>query len=161
MKSGRMGLGAFDNLTGKEITYQILIDENHRKVVRVRPRVELTPGDRFDVTLKFRWQATESEPNHFDGVNLMYFNLADRDAGHVAESLRYTVALPWEPAQARVRGYGVKDFAPALKEGAGVTPLGAAEREAEPAKSYGITHRYSFEIKKPKPLAYHIAFGPG
>ncbi|MCA1621003.1 MAG: metallophosphoesterase [Acidobacteria bacterium] len=160
MKVEHMGLTAVDNLTTKVITHKVLVDEDHRKVVRVRPRKELLPGDRFDVTLKFRWQATKSEPNHFDGVNLMYFNQPDKDLDHVVERLKYTVALPWEPAQARVRGYGVKDFAPTLKDGSGVTPIDAAERAAEPAKSYGITHRFSFEIERPKPLAYLIVFGP-
>ncbi|MBV8857941.1 MAG: metallophosphoesterase [Acidobacteria bacterium] len=160
MKVAQMGLAAVDNQTREAVTYKVLSDEPNRKVIRVRPRKELLPGDTFDVTLKFKWQSTDSEPNDFDGMNLMYFHQPDKSLGYVAESLKYTVALPWEPAQAKVRGYGIKDFAPTLKDGSGVKQLEAAEREAEPFKNYGVTHRYSFEIEEPQPVAYLIVFGP-
>ncbi len=159
MDLGQMGLVALDNLTNAEITYKVLVDESYRKVIRVRPRRELLPNDPFDVTLKFNWQSTDSEPNYFDGINLMYFHQPDKRLGYIAESLKYTVSLPWEPAQAKVRGYSVKDFAPDLKN-PGVNPIEQAEREAEPLKTYGVTHRYSFEIEKPQPVAYLIVFGP-
>ncbi|HJQ33417.1 MAG TPA: metallophosphoesterase [Pyrinomonadaceae bacterium] len=160
MKQEHMGVKARDNAAndgaGEAITWKSLVDKDCCKVFRARPHKELLPGDSFDITLDFQWQATESEPNHFDGVNLMYFHRPDRSHGHIAERLKYSVSIPWQPAQAKVRAYGVRDFAPELKHWE-VKPVDAADPDA---KKYGVTHRFSFEIERPQPVAYLIVFGP-
>ncbi|HEX5707329.1 MAG TPA: metallophosphoesterase [Pyrinomonadaceae bacterium] len=159
-KREQLELSATDNLTGKGITPFVLVDEPNRKVVRVRTRRQLEEGDTFDITLRFQWQATDSEPNHFDGLNLMYLHPdkhydREHDTKHlrVARMLRYSVTLPWEPMQPSVRGHGIKDEVIELKD---------EEVEAlPPAEDGGETrYRFSFGIEEPPPIAFLINFAP-
>ncbi|MFN0140383.1 MAG: metallophosphoesterase family protein [Pyrinomonadaceae bacterium] len=140
MKVEQMKLKATNNLNGKPLQTEILRDLSHQKVIRVLSRLLMKPEFDFDVTLKFEWHATESEPNDFDGVNLMPFR-------HPVGHLKYKATLPWEPAQARVLAYGVQDFTPTLQNEA---LTGSASTNFE----------YSFEIADPKPMAYLISFRP-
>ncbi|MFN2491292.1 MAG: metallophosphoesterase [Pyrinomonadaceae bacterium] len=140
MKVERMNLSATNNQEEKPLKIELLLDRSHQKVIRVLTRLPMEPGSYFDVTLKFEWQATESEPNDFDGINLMPFR-------HPVGRLTYEATLPWEPGQAKVLAYSVQDFTPKLEN-----------RKDGPAKSGGF--EFSFEISNPKPMAYLISFRP-
>lgn len=150
-KLKQLNVEAFDR-DGKKLGFpEVLLDEPNRKILRVRPRALIDPGESFDVTLRFEWQGTDSEPNHFDGLNLMYLN-PDRPRGaHVAHRLTYRVTLPREPVQPRVRAHGIKDFDPELEDE-------KTETVSEPGGA--TAYRYSFAIEKPRPVAYLIMFEP-
>lgn len=141
MKVKHMALAARDNVKNEELAYDVLRDRANRKVIRVLPRLQMKPGDQFDVTLSFQWQATESEPNDFDGINLMTFR-------NPVGCLSYSATLAWNPAQARVLAYGVEDIVPELQDVL-----------LEPGTLLG-TFKYSFNMDKPKPMAYLISFRP-
>lgn len=151
-RASELRLRATDNARNEEIEPSVLFNEPNRKVVRVRPRKLLAPGEEFDVTLRFQWQATRDEPNHLDALNLMYFH-PDKRKKHVARTLRYTVTLPWEPAQTSVRILGTQDRAAVCKcyETPALVP---AEAGGKPK------YRFSFEIEDPRPVTYFITFAP-
>ena len=142
MKEEKMGLTATNNLDSSSLAVKVISDHPHQKVVRVQSRTLMQPGQKFDITLSFIWQATESEPNDFDGVNLMSFN-------HPVERLTYKAILPWQPGQARVLAYGVTNFNPPLKN-----------ETLLPSNTLPGCYEYSFEIPKPGPMAYLISFRP-
>lgn len=152
-KVSELRLEATDNLRAERMDSSVLFNEPNRKVVRVRPGGPLAPGEAFDVTLKFQWQATREEPNHFDALNLMYFH-PDKRQRHVARALRYTVTLPWEPAQTSVRILGTQDRAAVCKSYEGPRLMPPAEPGGKP------TYRFSFEIENPRPVTYVIGFPP-
>jgi predicted phosphodiesterase len=150
-KLKQLNIVALDREGNKLGPPEVILDESNRKILRVRPRALIHPGESFDVTLCFEWQGTDSEPNHFDGLNLMYLNPDRARGGHVAHRLSYSVTLPREPVQPRVRAHGIKDFDPELED----------ERTQPVAGPGGETaYRYSFEIEKPQPVAYLILFEP-
>jgi len=141
MKVEHMNLAATNNLDGSELTVKVVSDEPHQKVVHVRTRTLMRPGTKFDITLCFAWQATESAPHDFDGVNLMAFR-------HRVTRLTYQVILAWQPAQARVLAYGVTNSVPPL------------ESESLKPSTQPSCYEYSFEINNPGPMAYLISFRP-
>lgn len=148
MNTGIMNIGAVNNLDGKALAYNILVDHPNQKVIRVLPQLELKPGDEFDLTLKFRWQATMSEPHDFDGFNLMLFR-------HPVAHLKYSINLAWKPAQAKVVAYGLNNSAPELENV-------VLEQIENPMmrEDFGPPHKFSFEIPNPKPVAYLVSFRP-
>jgi hypothetical protein len=75
---------AIDNLSSarRSIEPERLLDDPHQKVLRVPHRLEQAAGAQFDVTLRFRWQATNEEPHHFAGFNLGHLK-------HQVSRLRY------------------------------------------------------------------------
>jgi 3',5'-cyclic AMP phosphodiesterase CpdA len=138
MKRDDMGISAQD-ANGNTLQVDCVKDFPNQKVLLVHHYTPLTPGAEFDLTLKFKWQASASEPNDFDGINLMYFK-------HPVETLRYQAQLPWQPIDPKVISYAITEadvLIPSLK------------------KQADGTHLYSFEIEKPKPLAYLIWFKKG
>lgn len=135
MDTEAMQLSAHDNLHDCPLSIKILQDDGLQKVIRVLHRLELKQDDSFDLTLKFRWQATPSEPHDFDGLNLMYFR-------HPIAKLSYSVELPWRPAQPKVRGHGISEVRVPRQES--VEPLDSGR------------FAYRFQIDQPPPLAYLI-----
>ncbi len=142
MKKEKMDLKATNNLDNSELAIRVVSDHPNQKVVLVQSRTLMPKGQKFDVTLSFVWQATESEPNDFDGVNLMSFN-------HRVERLTYKAILPWQPAQARVLAYGVTNVVPPLEN-----------EKLEPSATQPGAYEYSFGINGPGPMAYLISFRP-
>lgn len=142
MKVDRMNIRATNNLDGNDLDTEILLDRSNQKVIRGLQRTLLRPGDLFDVTLRFDWQATESEPNDFDGINLMPFR-------NPVNRLRYSATLPWQPSQARVLAYGVQNVTPELKD-----------ESLKQVEGPSPCFEYSFEIVEPNPMAYLISFRP-
>jgi 3',5'-cyclic AMP phosphodiesterase CpdA len=141
MKRKHMNLSATNNLDGDKLTLEVISDEPHQKVIHVRSRMLMQPGDKFDITLFFAWQATASEPHDFDGINLMSFR-------HRVEKVTYRAVLAWRPAQTKVLAYGVSNFAPGL-----------LNQTSKSADSSGYWE-YSFELEDPQPMAYLISFRP-
>lgn len=142
MKLEEMDLSAKDNINDSELTISDppVLDKPNQKIIRVLHKLELKPASKFDITLNFKWQASDAEPNDFDGINLMYFK-------YPVGCLMYRVRLPWRPAQPKVRAYGIKEFRPEL-----------SEQEFDPEGDGNYI--YSFKIKNPRPLAYLIYFEP-
>lgn len=141
MKTDKMKLSATNNVDSSQLDVKVLMDQPNQKVIRVLTRTQMRPGSDFDITLSFEWRATESEPNDFDGINLMSFR-------HPVEHLSYSATLPWQPAQAKVLGYGIQNVTPKLQK-----------ESLKPAAASG-TFSYSFEIERPAPMAYLISFRP-
>jgi hypothetical protein len=142
MKEEHMNLSAVNNLDGDNLTLEVISDEPHQKVIHVRSRMLMQPGDKFDITLFFAWQATASEPHDFDGINLMSFR-------HRVDKVTYRVALAWRPAQARVLAYGVTNFVPKLEN-----------QTLQPSAAHSGYWEYSFSLEPPQPMAYLISFRP-
>lgn len=141
MKKERMNLRATNNVDGSSLSVHVVSDRPHQKVVHVRSRTLMRPNSNFDITLYFAWQATESEPNDFDGINLMSFR-------HPVKLLSYRAILPWQPAQAKVLAYGVQNSVPPLQN----------ERLLQSTQPG--CYEYSFEIENPDPLAFLVSFRP-
>jgi len=111
----------------------------NQKVLLVHYYEPLMPGGEFDLTLEFKWQASATEPNDFDGINLMYFK-------HPVDRLRYQANLPWQPVDQKVISYGITETDLLIP---------VVNRQVDG------TYLYSFEIEEPKPLAYLIWFRMG
>jgi hypothetical protein len=141
MKKERMNLRATNNVDGSPLSVHVVSDRPHQKVVHVLSRTLMRPNSSFDITLHFAWQATESEPNDFDGINLMSFR-------HPVKLLRYRAILPWQPAQAKVLAYGVQNSVPPL------------QNESLTQSTQSGCYEYSFEIENPDPLAFLVSFRP-
>lgn len=142
-----MNLQAIDNLAPQSpdrqpvrLTVKKVKDYPTQKVIRVLHDLQKAPGDEFDITLCFQWQASEEEPNDFDGVNLMCFR-------HPISRLVYRAVVPWKPAQPKVRAQGVIEQEPELKD------------EKRKRLEHG-SEEYCFEIDNPRPLAYLIYLMP-
>lgn len=110
-----------------------------QKVIRVLHARPINPGSEFDVTLEFKWQASEEYPNTHDAINLLYFL---RPIGR----LSYRVDLPWKPAQFDVAAYGLRKSSPDYDYK--VTPKSDHMQE------------HSFTMNSPSPLVYLISLGP-
>jgi len=118
------------------------MDDKHSEIVfRVEHTKELRKGDSFDVTMKFHWQSNADFPNHYDGVNLMYFE-------HPVGILSYQVKLPWNPPNPKVTAFGIEEDFDVHLTDTGVIPQADG------------TYLYYFKISNPKPLAYLISFTP-
>ena len=135
MKTPDMGISAEDiNLNGLQV--DTVKDFPNQKVLFVHYDKPLMPGGEFDLTLSFKWQSTVNEPNDYDGINLMYFK-------HPVNKLHYQAQLPWKPVDPKVISYAITESDVLIP---GVN------------KQANGTYLYSFEIEKPKPLAYLIWF---
>jgi 3',5'-cyclic AMP phosphodiesterase CpdA len=138
MKSEDMELEAMDNNTDQKLHIEFIIDELRQKIIRVLHQLELAPQQEFDISLKFKWQASNDEPHHFDGLNLMYFL-------HPIERLKYQAYLPWSPKQPRTRAYAPEGFKPEV------------EQKIEELEQGFL---YTVSINKPKSLPYLFFFEP-
>jgi len=138
MKIGNMGLAAADS-NGNSLEVEYVKDFPNQKVLLVHFDKPLMRGAQFDLTLSFKWQSTENEPNDYDGINLMYFK-------YPVNKLSYRVQLPWKPVDPRVISY-------AITESEVLIP----DVNKQPSGDY----LYSFEIQNPRPLAYLIWFKKG
>jgi hypothetical protein len=138
MKLKDMGIRATD-AEGNILHVEPIKDFPNQKVLLVHYYKPLMPGGEFDLTLEFKWQASNTEPNDFDGINLMYFK-------HPVDRLRYQATLPWQPVDQKVISYGITETDLVIPD---------VSRQSDG------THLYSFEINTPKPLAYLIWFKRG
>lgn len=138
MKKNNMGLLAQDS-EGNGLQVDCVKDFPNQKVLLVHFDKPLMPGAQFDLTLSFKWQSTENEPNDYDGINLMYFK-------YPVDRVRYQVQLPWKPVDPKVISYAITESDVLIPD---------VEKQA------GGTYRYSFEIEAPKPLAYLMWFKKG
>lgn len=111
-----------------------------QKLIRVLHPLPVKPGDEFDITLGFEWQATQEYPNHYDAFNLLYFLKG-------IDLVSYRVRLPWKPAQFNVSAYGLRK-----------SDLNIADFQAR--QNDDGTYEYAFKIYNPKPLVYLISLGP-
>jgi len=138
MKTPDMGIVAEDSNRNR-LQVDTVKNFPNQKVLFVHYDKPLMPGSDFDLTLSFKWQSTANEPNDYDGVNLMYFE-------HPVNMLRYKAQLPWKPVDPKVISYAITEsdvLIPDVK------------------KQANGTYLYSFEIEKPKPLAYLFWFKKG
>jgi hypothetical protein len=135
MRLADMGIRATD-AAGHTLQVDAIKDFPNQKVLLVHYYEPLMPGGEFDLTLEFKWQASATEPNDFDGINLMYFK-------HPVDRLRYKAKLPWQPIDQKVISY-------AITETDLLIPVLNRQEDG--------TYLYSFEIEQPKPLAYLIWF---
>jgi hypothetical protein len=135
-----MKVKAIDNQSDSVLLADPKVDHPYQKVILVSDPLKFAPGEQFDVTLHFEWQASKDQPNHFDGMNLMYFR-------HGVKHLKYHVRFPWKAKHTKVMAYGIKRLH--------LTP----DKETY-FQGIGGGHVYTFEIVEPRPLAYLIFFGP-
>jgi 3',5'-cyclic AMP phosphodiesterase CpdA len=138
MKLNEMGIRATD-VDGNTLHVEAIKDFPNQKVLLVHHFKPLMTGAEFDLTLEFRWQASATEPNDFDGINLMYFK-------HPVGKLHYQAQLPWQPIDPKVISYAITESDAKIPE---------LNQQADG------TYLYSFEIEQPKPLAYLIWFKKG
>jgi len=134
-----MHIKATNNKNSSELSYELLLDTPFKKVIQVLHRLQLAPNEEFDIILSFQWQATEYEPNNFDGMNLMYFR-------HPVGEMRYQVNLPWIPAQPNISVYGPEKRTPKIAEEKLVEENGGQQ--------------YLVVIVEPEALPYLVRFEP-
>ncbi len=139
MKLADMHLKGIDNLTQQDLSYMVISDTPHRKIICVQPRTAVAVGQTIDVTLSFEWQASATEPNDFDAINLMGFR-------HRVDRMKYRIRTPWRPQQVQLHSIGLSTtrLFPPVTNG--------------PVQIESGYWEYSFEIDKPAALAYLIQF---
>lgn len=116
----------------------VLKDAPNLKILQVQMRSQLAVDERFDIELRFQWQASEVEPNSFDAFSLMGFL-------HPVSRVHYRVQLPWRAAQVALNSVGA-----GIKHVEGVRPV---------HEDLGDENwRYSFELNNPAPVAYVFRF---
>jgi hypothetical protein len=140
MKFDDMKVKAIDNQSDSDLPVDRKVDHPYQKVILVSDPLKFTPEKPFDITLHFEWQASKDQPNHFDGMNLMYFR-------HGVKHLKYNVCFPWKAKHTKVMAYGL-------------TPFNLKPERETYFQDIGGHYVYSFEIVEPQPLAYLIFFGP-
>ena len=97
-----MKVSAINNKSGSELSCRIVKEFPEKKIIRVLHEHELSPNAEFDITLNFLWNVIESEPNDYDGLNLLYFR-------YPVTCLSYKAVLPWKPAQVKVKAIGIDE----------------------------------------------------
>lgn len=115
-----------------------LKDEPNLKILQVQMRDMLAVGSRFDIELRFQWQASLKEPNSFDAISLIGFE-------HPVKKVRYRVRVPWRASQVALHSVGA-----GIKHVADVQPRHERLEDGH--------WRYSFELENPAPVAYVFRF---